>query len=375
MATSPKSSNPSGTHSTGSGQAKTMAELMEGNSSAFNVFKKGQEVEGIVKKLTPSEMLLDIGAKSDAFVLEVDKTNQDNLMKILKVGDRVKAVIISPESEEGFPVVSLRRALDNLIYSDLGKLASSQEDIEITVLEPTRGGFLAVAENGTRGFLPTSQVLTQEIITSKKMKVKLIEVDREKKRIIFSQKATEYITDTQELRRILPKGTKVQATVTQVAPYGIFVTLEGEKVVPAGSKGKLVEGFVHISEIAYERVENLNALYKKGDKIDAAVLDVDSENRRVNLSVKNTLEDTFSTVSEKYKKEDRIKAKVTRVSSRGINVELAKGVHGFIPADKIPAGVTYNTGDSINAEVTNIDTKRRVIVLSPIVTKTFVGYR
>lgn len=360
MATSPKSSNPAG--------AKTMAELMAGNSYAFNVFKKGQEVEGIVKKLTRSEILLDIGAKSDALVLEVDKTNQDNLLKALKVGDKVKAVIISPESEEGFPVVSLRRALDNLIYSDLGKLASSGEDIEIMVLEPTRGGFFAVSDNGMRGFLPTSQVLNQDNITGKKMKVKLIEVDREKKRIIFSQKATEYITDIQKLRTLLPKGTKVKALVTQVAPYGIFVTLKGEG-------GKLVEGFVHISEIAYERVENLSALYKKGDEIDAAVLEVDSENRRVNLSVKSTLEDTFSKVAEQYKKEDKVKAKVTRVSSRGITLELAKGVNGFIPADKIPGGSTYKVGDSLDAEITDVDAKKRMVVVSPIVTKTFVGYR
>ncbi len=360
MAVSPKSSNPSG--------AKTMAELMAGNASAFNVFKKGQEVDGIVKKLTPSEILLDIGAKSDALVLEVDKTNQDNLMRALKVGDKVKAVVLSPESEEGFPVVSLRRALDNLIYSDLGKLASSGEDMEITVLEPTRGGFFAASENGMRGFLPTSQVLTQDNLTGKKIKAKLIEVDREKKRIIFSQKATEYITDTQKLRTLFPKAKKVKALVTQVAPYGIFVTVEGEG-------GKLVEGFIHISEIAYERVENINLLYKKGESIDAAVLDIDSENRRVNLSVKSTLEDTFSKVAEKYKKEDKIKGTVSRVSSRGITLELEKGVNAFIPADKIPAGSTYKAGDSVNAEVTDVDAKKRVVVVSPIVTKTFVGYR
>lgn len=360
MAQPSKSSNPS----TG---AKTMAELMASQTQAFNVFKKGQEVDGTVKKLTPSEILLDIGAKSDAFVLEVDKTNMDNLMKALHVGDHVKAVIISPESEEGFPVVSLRRALDTMIYSDLGKLAHSQEDVEITVLEPTRGGFFAASDNGMKGFLPTSQVLTSESLTGKKIKVKIIEVDRAKKRVIFSQKATEYITDTETLRKTLPKGKRVKAEVSQVAPFGLFVVIaEGDTKV---------EGFVHISEISYERVENLNALYKKGDKIEAAVIEVDPENRRVNLSVKGTLEDTFSKTAEKYKKEDKVKGTVTRVSTRGVTVEIEKGINGFIQADKIPADTTYKTGDSVNAEVTDIDAKKRVIMLSPIVTKAFVGYR
>lgn len=345
-----------------------MAELMAAQSTAFKVFKKGEEVEGIVKKLTPSEIILDIGAKSDALVLEVDKTNQENLMKALKVGDKVKAVIISPESEEGFPVVSLRRALDNLIYSDLGKIATSQEDIEITVLEPTRGGFFAETTSGMKGFLPSSQVLNSETTAGKKITVKIIEVDRAKKRVIFSEKATAYITDPQKLRSLFSKGAKVTALVSQVAPYGIFVVLESDE-------GKLVEGFVHISEISYERVENISDLYKKGDSVNAEVLEVDNENRRVNLSVKNTLEDTFSKVSEKYKKEEKVKGTVSKVSSRGVTMELEKGVSGFIPADKIPAGTTYNTGDSINAEVTDIDTKKRVVVLSPIITKTFVGYR
>jgi 4-hydroxy-3-methylbut-2-enyl diphosphate reductase len=353
---------------TNSSGAKSMAELMASHTSSFNVFKKGQEVEGIVKKLTPSEILLEIGAKSDALVLEVDKTNQDNLMRALKVGDKVKAVIISPESEGGFPVVSLRRALDNLMYANLDKFSASQEDVEVIVVEPTRGGYFVASETGMRGFLPTSQVITQESLTGKKILVKIIEVDRAKKRVIFSEKATAYITDPETLRKLLPKGTPVKVVIQQVAPYGLFVSLPGKD-------GKLVDGFIHISEISYERVENLPSLYKNGQIIEAAVLDVDTENRRVNLSVKATLKDNFTLASEKYKKEDKVKGAVTRVATRGVTIDLGDGVNGFIPADKIPADTVYKTGDSINAEVTDIDTRKRVVLLSPIVTKAFVGYR
>lgn len=361
-------SSSSKAHSGASGQASSMAELMARSSSHFNTFKKGQEVEGTVKKLTSKEILLDIGAKSDALVLEVDRTNMDNLMAILHVGDKVKAVILSPEAEEGFPVVSLRRALDTIIYAGLDKSVKANETVEIQVGDVTRGGYFAVDTNGVKGFLPNSQVLTEENLTGKTIPVKIIESDRAKKRVIFSQKATEYITDTETLKKLLPKGTKVKATVVNPASYGIFVTIPGEDK-------KLIEGFVHISEVSYERVENLSSMFKKGDVIEISVLDVDAENRRVNASLKALLGDTFKTASEKFKKEDKVKGKVTKVSTRGVFVELSGSVAGFIPSDNIPAEKTYTVGEEISAEVSDIDSKKRVIVLSPIVTKAFVGYR
>jgi small subunit ribosomal protein S1 len=349
------------------GQASSMAELMGRSTSSFNVFKKGQEVEGTIKKLTPKEILVDIGAKSDALVLEVDKNNMENLLAALKVGDKVKTVIISPEAEEGFPVVSLRRALDNMVYSELDKIFKEDVVVKINVGDSTRGGYFAASTNGTKGFLPSSQAVGEDL-SGKTIDAKIIELDRSKKRIIFSQKATEYITDTEILKKLLEKGKKVSATVMNPASYGIFVTIPGKD-------GKLIEGFIHISEVSYDRVENLSSLYKKGDTIEAAVIEVDPENRRVNLSIKALAGDKFAGLSEKYKKEDKVKGTVKKVSSRGVTFELESGVNGFIPADKIPAGASYKEGDTLSAEVTDIDKKRRVIVLSPIVTKTFVGYR
>lgn len=360
--TSSRSSN------SGSKPATSMAELMAAHTSSFNVYKKGQEVTGTVKKLTPQEILLDIGAKSDALVLEVEKTNMDNLLSILHVGDTVKAVILSPEAEEGFPVVSLRRTLDNMIFAEFDKALSGNDTVEVTVTDPTRGGYFASTKNRMSGFLPHSQILTQDNLTGKTIQVKIIESDRAKKRVIFSQKATEYVTDPAELLKLLPKGTKVNAVVVSPTSYGMFVTIE--------NKGdKKIEGFVHISEVSFDRVENLASLYKKGDKIEALVLDVDHENRRVNLSIKATLKDNFAEIAEKFKKGETVKGKVTTVATRGVTVELENKVKGFIPADKIPAEKTYEAGESITVEVSNVDVKRRMVMLSSVVTKAFVGYR
>lgn len=345
-----------------------MAQLMARQSKAFQVLHKGQEIEGTVKKLTSQEILLDIGAKSDALVLEVEKSNMDSLLAILKVGDSVRAVVISPEAEDGFPVVSLRRQLDNMIFSKLDSQYKSGMVFNVRVGDGTRGGYFVETEDGIKGFLPASQVIDEQSLSGKTIPVKIIESDRVKKRVIFSQKATLYTTDLDEIKKLAAPGATFEGTVTGVTSYGLYVTIEPKK-------GSILEGFVHISEISYERVENLGALYKKGDKIQVSVIDVDVENRRVNMSVKRLTKDAFEKAASGYKKEQKVKGTVTKVSSRGVTLEIAKDVNALIQASKIPAGVEYKAGQVVDLEISDVDNKRRIVNASPIVTKTFVGYR
>lgn len=347
--------------------ASSMAELMAKQSGAFQVLQKGQEIEGTVKKLTPKEILLDIGAKGDALVIEYDKNNLEQLLSMLKVGDTVKATVISTESEEGFPVVSLRRMLGQKTFGELEDAYENDTVITVSVESPTRGGYFAVSENGIRGFLPTSQIISEGDIVRGTLQVKIIEFDRGKKRVIFSQKATQYETNIEELKKLFPKGEKVKGVVSQLLPYGFFVEFE--------KNGKKAEGFVHISEISHDRVENLSELYKKGDAVEAVILEIDSENKRVSLSVKQLLGDVFKEASEKYKKDMEVKGTVIDVKARGVTLELEKEVKGFISVDSIPAGTEYKKGETVTATVTDIDMRKRVVVLTPVVTKTFVGYR
>ncbi|OGH16160.1 MAG: hypothetical protein A3C30_02790 [Candidatus Levybacteria bacterium RIFCSPHIGHO2_02_FULL_40_18] len=392
------------TRSTSSGSRKpasSMGELMAKQGSFFQVLQKGQAVSGIIKKLTPQEILMDIGAKGDALVIEFDKQNLENLLANLKVGDRVTATVISPESEEGFPVVSLRRMLDDIIFNKFEDLARRDEAFEVEVAEPTRGGYFTLTGEGVRGFLPASQILSQESIgPGAKIKVKILEYDRSKKRAVFSEKATFFLTNIDSIKALLKPGEIIEAEITEVAPYGLFVKIEPparsptrrasglrEQASGPGGKGEaVVEGFVHISEISYARVENLGASYKVGGKIKAEVLEIDTANRRVNLSIKKTLEDVFANVRNKYKVEEKVRGTVTEVKTRGITLAIEDasgpeglrpggGVNGFIPSDKIPSGTTYDVGQDVEAVVVDFDGRRRVIILSPILKAIPIGYR
>lgn len=332
------------------------------------VLQKGQEVEGIIKKLEPKEILMDIGAKGDALVIEFDKQNMENLMLLLKVGDKVKASVISPESEEGFPVLSLRRTLDDIIYGKFEKLVNSEEAFDVLITESTRGGYYAQTKEGIKGFIPSSQVTDSNNLVDSKIKVKILEFDRPKKRVVFSQKALTFLMNPAAIQKHIKRGEEIEAEVSAVTPYGLYVVFSPEKDIK-------IEGFVHISEIAYEHVTDLGSKFKVGDKIKAQVIDVDTTNKRVNLSIKKTQKDEFVTVREKYKVEDKVKGTVSDVKTRGVTVKVSDGIRGFIPSDKIPSGKTYEAGQSVDAIIVDFDDRRRVIILSPILKAIPVGYR
>jgi len=350
-------------------KAATMAELMASHGSQVRGLAKGDEVEGTVKKLTPHEILLDIGSKGDALVLEFDKQNLENLLSFLKVGDKVKAVVLSPEAEEGFPVVSLRRTLDNMIYEKFKGLSEKKEVFSVVVSDITRGGYFVNTDQGVRGFLPYSQILSdQENLIGSTISVRIIEFDKEKKRVIFSEKAVSYIVDPREIGSIIHPHDSVDVTITTLTPYGAYGVIEPRKDAK-------IEVFVHISELSHDRVEDVSSIVKKGDTVKAEVLEIDFESRRVNVSLKRLAKDSFDEVKSKYKAEDKVKGVVTEVKTRGIVLKINDDATGFIPAAKIPSSTTYKVGDAVDCEVVEFDLRKRHIVVSPVLKAIPLGYR
>jgi len=353
---------------TSTSKANSMAELMARQTSQFQPLKRGDIVTGTVKKLTPREILLDIGYKSDALVIEYDKQNLENLLSLLKVGDTVKASVISPESEEGFPVLSLRRMLEERVYGALETVFKADSTVKATILEVTRGGYFIETDGGIKGFLPNSQFMDGKLNQGDTVDVKVIEFDREKKRVIVSQKATHYLMNIAEIEKVIKRDSVIKGTVTLVTPYGVYLEISPKE-------GVLIEGFVHISEVSHQRVEGLEGKFTIGDKIDVQVIGVDVENKRVNLSIKRLEKDTFEDVKKKYKVEDTISATVVDVKSKGVTLSVEEGVSAFISSSKIPTGTEYKKDDKIEVEVTDFDDKKRLIIVSPVLKTKVMTYR
>ncbi len=363
----------------------TMADLMAANSSQFQPLKKGDMVSGVVKKLTPKEILLDIKGKSDALVIEYDKKNMENLLRLLKVGDTVKASVISAESEEGFPVVSLRRMLDDLIYEQLDKSNTGDGEVMVQITDQGRGGYFAQTTSGIRGFLPNSQVLEEKDLNGKTIPVKIIELNKQARRVIFSQKALHYVTALDQMKKYVKEGEKVKGVISNTSPYGIYVDLIFSKESPhpsplpqvgEGINGDVkIEGFIHISEISHQRVESVGDNHKKGETVEAFVLGVDGENRRVNLSLKKLEKDAFEGIEAALPKGTKVKATVVDSKTRGVTVQLENGVQGFIASSKISSGTEYKAGQVIEVEVSDYDSRKRLVVVSPVLKEIPMGYR
>lgn len=348
-----------------------MAELLKKSQSTLTTFKKGDIVQGTITKLNSHEILVDIDAKAEALVLEKEKRILNNLLSTLKVGDKVSVQILNPESDMGYPVVSLRRFLDDAQWKNLDELKNKKEVIEVTVDEVTKGGFLVSSRDGVAGFLPNSHISFRgdpQSLSGSKVKVVVIELDRMTRRVVLSQKHTVTAADFEKEVSALKPGQKIKATVSNTAPFGVFVTL------PIGG-GKSAEGFIHISEVSWENVADISGQFTQGQEVTAEVIGIDKESRRINLSLKRLAEDPFEKLSEIYPAERKVSGAVSSVIPAGVVVDIEQGVSGLIKKDKIPPTVSYKVGDSIDAVVSGIDKRTRRVLLVPVLTEKPIGYR
>jgi len=363
-------SSKSTTHATGS-ESTTMAELLASHKTNFVKVSKGEILSGTITKLTSSEILIDIGAKTEAVVLEKDNRILKSLLGSLKLGDKVFVMVLNPESDFGNPVVSLRRFNDDRIWGKLEAFQKSKESIEATVDESTKGGFLVSTKDGISGFLPNSQTVflenSQDLI-GKTINVSVIELNRPLRKIIFSQKATMGPEDFEKAVKGLKPGQKIEATISNVAPFGIFLSIE----LP---DKKSVEGFVHISEVSWERIITIPDTFKAGNKIEAQILNFDKESKRVNLSIKNLTKDPFEEKLKSFTPDQKVSGSVSRILSNGVLVNVGEGIEGFIKKDKIPPTLSYNEGSPVDATVVEVDSKKHRLVLVPVLTEKPIGYR
>lgn len=353
----------------------SMADLMRASKAPLVAFKKGDNIKGTITKLTPSEILVDIQAKTEAVVLEKDKKILRRILSLLKTGDKVEVTVLNTESEYGYPVVSLRKFVDDLSFRNLNLLKEEKKPVKIIIEIKTGGGYLVSTENGMQGFLPNSQVSFQETgdLVGRTLDAFVLEVDRASRKIIFSQKAVQSAEDFVKLTKSLKVDQKIDAVVTSITPFGLFVSLQTDS--------KQVEGLIHISEISWEKVEKLDELFTVGQQLQALIIGIDKEAKRVDLSLKRLTEDPFEEIVKKYAVEQKVKGVVSKIIDSGVVVDLDPSVssgqiaEGFIRKEKIPPTVTYKEGEEITATVSQIDKRRRRIILVPVLLEKPIGYR
>lgn len=359
------------TPTTKSSGASSMAELMAKQSGTPVTFQKRDTVKGIVSKFNKKEMLVNLQAKGEAIVLEKDPRLMKSLRHYVKEGDEVEVTIISVESDSGQPVVSLRRYVDNLVWKSVEELKKSQDQVEVTVGEVTRGGYVVTSDTGLSGFIPNSHTVGQSLVANQRVKVSVADYNKEDRKIIFSQKSTLSADVFEKATALLKKGDKVQVTVVNGTNFGFFVTTP----VTIDEKEQLLEGLIHISELTWDKVEEITGMYKVGQTFEASVLGFDKDSKRVDFSVKRLTSDPFEKVKEQFPVDTKVQGTVTKLEDGNVYLELEDGVHGIVKKEKVPPTTTYEVGSKVNATVISHDGRRRRIELSPVLLEKPLMYR
>ncbi len=351
----------------------TMEELLAQTGYNLKGFKRGDEVEGTVITVTLKHLLLDIGGKCEAVIHEKEAPYVSDLLGNLKIGDKVKVHVILPENDRGQTVVSLRRSALSKRWEVLAEKMKTGEKVQVTIREMSRGGFL-VDYFGLRGFIPLSQAEPEfarlaEKAAGRRVGAKVIEVDRGANRLVFSQLAGGMSSDQQkEHLKSVEIGKTYQAEVTGLAPFGAFVTVKISDTVS-------LPGLIHISEIAWEKVQNPGNHLKAGQKVEVKAIGADAKTGRLTLSLKQMTPDPWEDVAKMFSVDQVVKGKVARVSEYGVFVTLLPGIDGLIHISKLAPGAEPKVGEDIECTVEQVDPEKRKISLSLVAHAKPIGYR
>lgn len=349
-----------------------MEKLLSDRDLQLKQFNSGDVVEGIVVTASPQEILLDVGAKSEGIVSS-DEIGDSEYAQNLTPGDQVIVYVLQAENEQGYIVLSLKRAQRERAWLDVVNAYKNDAVLEVTVLEYNKGGLL-VDCLGLRGFVPLSHLdrvhFTEDVaqktvgsetelkesldvLSGKKLKVKPIEVDKEKNRLVLSEKealSTYSEEKREEKYQNVEIGEVLKGVVTGVMPFGLFVDMKG------------IEGLVHISEIAWEKVSHPGNYYTVGSPIEVKVIGKDSDSKKLALSVKQLIENPWEDAEKKYPVGTVVEGKVNKIVPFGAFVTIEKGLDGLIHVSE--ATRSLEEGEKVKAVVTNVEPDNQKLALS-----------
>jgi small subunit ribosomal protein S1 len=326
---------------------------------------EGEIIKGRVIKVTPSDVVVDIGYKSEGLLPVGEVTAYDGTVKV-KRGDEIEVFIERLEDSSGYVALSREKAARMRVWDDIEAAYKADEPINGRVVDRVKGG-LAVDVGGIKAFLPGSLIDTKPVknldaLRGHEMKFKIVSFDKKRTNVVLSRKAiveVEQVAAKAATFGRLKEGELTHGIVKNITDYGVFVDLGG------------VDGLLHITDISWGRVTHPSEYFNVGDEIEVVVLKFDPAAERVSLGYKQKSPDPWSDVQERYPLGSRVKGKVVSLTDYGAFVELEEGVEGLIHVSEMswtkkirhPAKL-MNLGDEIEAVVADVNIPNRRISLS-----------
>jgi len=353
----------------------TMESLLKEQDLNIDLPQSGEIRKGTIASVSPTQVLVSIGAKSEGVVSSRDLEQlTDEERDALEVGQEIYVYVISPEDANGNVVLSLKRAQEQLSWDAVEKSLEDNEVIDSKIIGFNKGGLIAGVE-GLRGFVPSSQVSAARRLQStgdtpeqrwqkmvgEPISVRVIEVDRERRRLILSEKAASNESRQSIKERVLEElveGETYTGRVTSIANFGAFINING------------ADGLVHLSEISWDHIEHPREALEVGQEVDVKVINIDQEKKRIGLSIRALLDDPWKERLEKYSVGELVQGVITRLTKFGAFARIEGDIEGLIHISELSENriehpkEVLKEGDVKSLRVIRIDPEQHRIGLS-----------
>ncbi len=314
---------------------QTMESLLESESLSVELPQVGEIRKGMIASIGASQILISVGAKSEGVVAgrELEQLTAEERAE-LKVGQEVNVFVLNPEDQNGNVVLSFKRAQEEMSWENVEKMITDETVIDTKIIGFNKGG-LIVAVGNLRGFVPSSQISASrraqssgdtpeqrwQKMVGQAISVKIIEVDRERRRLILSERSTNTETRSSMKDRViseLEEGKIYTGKVTSLADFGAFVNING------------ADGLVHLSELSWDRFQHPKELLEVGQEVKVKVINVDREKKRIGLSMRALQDDPWKNRVEKFSVGQLVEGQITRLTKFGAFARLEGDIEGLI---------------------------------------------
>ncbi len=326
---------------------QTMKDLLESTGWDFKIYQTGDVVKGRVIDVSQNKVWLDIGGKSLGVIPKRELLEEKGL-KDIEINEELCTYVLAPENDDGYAVLSLRRAIREKAWEELKDKFDKQENVQVRVVEANKGGLL-VDIHGVRGFLPVSQLKPENYprveggnkeeireklskFVSKDLQVRIIAFERATNKLIMSEKA---VPDAKqkEIEENYQIGDAVEGMISGIVDFGAFMKFDG------------VEGLIHISEITWGRVDKIDDYLKVGDQVKAMLIGL--ENGRISLSIKRLQSDPWVKMMQKYAVGDIVEGEISKITPFGAFATIDSTIDGLVHISELSSKRVVNPAEVV----------------------------
>ena len=309
-----------------------MKNLISDEKQGPRLPQPGDLIEGRIIKISKNALILELGPLGTGIVYGGELRENQDLLKDLKIGRQISALVLDLENEDGYVELSLKEANLEKAWADLKAKKQNEEIIAVKVIEANRGG-LVIKFSSLTGFLPVSQLSPQNYprveggdknkilkelnkFVGKELSVKIISLDKKNDKLIVSEKAIQGEKLKENLKNY-KKGDIVEGMVTALTGFGAFIKFDD-----------YLEGLAHISELDWQLIDHPSQILQENEKIKAQILDI--QDGQVSLSLKALKKDPWQNIEKKYQNGQTVKGKVIKFSRLGAFIQITQGIHGLV---------------------------------------------